>query len=77
MTDKTTAPQPGHDDPGQDEAAATTTRAAAIAEVSEGQSRSLTADAFRFIVLEQLGQMNLAPDGVLIEPEGRNPAPAA
>lgn len=47
MTDKTTAPQPGHDDPGQDEAVATTTRAAAIAEVSEGQSRSLTADAFR------------------------------
>ncbi|WP_084349248.1 ABC transporter permease [Janibacter limosus] len=47
MTDKTTAQDAAHDDPGQDETAAPTTRSAAIVDVAEGASRSLTADAFR------------------------------
>ena len=45
MTDKTTA-QDAAREPGQDEAGATTTRTAVIAEAAEGPSRSLTADAF-------------------------------
>lgn len=36
----------------------------------------VTGDAFRFIVTEQLAQVSLAPQGILIEPEGRNTAPA-
>ncbi len=37
----------------------------------------VTADAFRFVVLEQLGGIGMVPGAVLIEPEGRNTAPAA
>lgn len=36
----------------------------------------LTGDPFRFIVTEQLAQIEQAPSGILIEPEGRNTAPA-
>ncbi|MCP4825924.1 MAG: mannose-1-phosphate guanylyltransferase/mannose-6-phosphate isomerase [Shimia sp.] len=36
----------------------------------------LTGDPFRFIVTEQLAQVEQAPAGILIEPEGRNTAPA-
>ena len=36
----------------------------------------LTGDAFRFIVTEQLAAVEMAPQGILIEPEGRNTAPA-
>jgi mannose-1-phosphate guanylyltransferase / mannose-6-phosphate isomerase len=36
----------------------------------------VTNAAFRFIVTEQLGQIGRAPGAVLIEPEGRNTAPA-
>ena len=36
----------------------------------------LTGDPFRFIVTEQLAAIELAPSGILIEPEGRNTAPA-
>tara|TARA_R110002049_G_scaffold117332_2_gene270543 strand:+ start:129754 stop:131175 length:1422 start_codon:yes stop_codon:yes gene_type:complete len=36
----------------------------------------LTGDPFRFIVTEQLAQIEQAPQGILIEPEGRNTAPA-
>ena len=36
----------------------------------------LTGDPFRFIVTEQLAQVALAPHSILIEPEGRNTAPA-
>ena len=36
----------------------------------------LTGDPFRFIVTEQLAQIEMAPSGILIEPEGRNTAPA-
>ena len=37
----------------------------------------VTGDAFRFIVTEQLAGIEIAPGGVLIEPEGRNTAAAA
>ncbi|WP_068112996.1 mannose-1-phosphate guanylyltransferase/mannose-6-phosphate isomerase [Tropicimonas marinistellae] len=37
----------------------------------------VTADAFRFIVTQQLSEIGMTPAGVLIEPEGRNTAPAA
>ncbi|MFV0492612.1 MAG: mannose-1-phosphate guanylyltransferase/mannose-6-phosphate isomerase [Pseudorhodobacter sp.] len=37
----------------------------------------VTANDFRFIVAEQLDAIGLAPMGILIEPEGRNTAPAA
>ena len=37
----------------------------------------LTAEAFRFVVGEQLGAIGVQPAGILIEPEGRNTAPAA
>ena len=37
----------------------------------------VTGDPFRFIVTEQLGEAGIAPAGILIEPEGRNTAPAA
>ncbi len=37
----------------------------------------VTGDAFRFIVTEQLAAIQIAPSGVLIEPEGRNTAAAA
>ncbi|SDE60251.1 mannose-1-phosphate guanylyltransferase/mannose-6-phosphate isomerase [Ruegeria marina] len=36
----------------------------------------LTGEPFRFIVTEQLAQVEQAPQGILIEPEGRNTAPA-
>ncbi|PVA10568.1 mannose-1-phosphate guanylyltransferase/mannose-6-phosphate isomerase [Pelagivirga sediminicola] len=36
----------------------------------------VTGDPFRFIVTEQLAQTRQAPQGILIEPEGRNTAPA-
>lgn len=36
----------------------------------------VTGDPFRFIVTEQLAQVELAPKSILIEPEGRNTAPA-
>ncbi|MFD0859921.1 mannose-1-phosphate guanylyltransferase/mannose-6-phosphate isomerase [Roseovarius aquimarinus] len=36
----------------------------------------VTGDPFRFIVTEQLAQVGMAPQGILIEPEGRNTAPA-
>lgn len=36
----------------------------------------LTNDAFRFIVTEQLANVGIEPAGILIEPEGRNTAPA-
>ncbi|WP_421907797.1 mannose-1-phosphate guanylyltransferase/mannose-6-phosphate isomerase [Mameliella sp.] len=37
----------------------------------------VTGDPFRFIVTEQLDEIGLKPAGILIEPEGRNTAPAA
>lgn len=37
----------------------------------------VTAEAFRFIVTEQLDDCGVAPTGILIEPDGRNTAPAA
>ena len=36
----------------------------------------LTGDPFRFIVTEQLAAIEMAPAGILIEPDGRNTAPA-
>ncbi|RBI84596.1 mannose-1-phosphate guanylyltransferase/mannose-6-phosphate isomerase [Rhodosalinus halophilus] len=36
----------------------------------------VTADAFRFIVTEQLAGVEQAPQAILIEPDGRNTAPA-
>ncbi|KMK63959.1 mannose-1-phosphate guanylyltransferase/mannose-6-phosphate isomerase [Puniceibacterium sp. IMCC21224] len=36
----------------------------------------LTGDSFRFIVTEQLAAIEQAPSNILIEPEGRNTAPA-
>ena len=38
---------------------------------------AVTGDGFRFIVAEQLDHCGLRPSGILIEPEGRNTAPAA
>lgn len=38
---------------------------------------AVTGDGFRFIVAEQLDHVGLRPAGILIEPEGRNTAPAA
>lgn len=37
----------------------------------------VTGDPFRFIVIEQLDEIGVAPAGIMIEPEGRNTAPAA
>jgi mannose-1-phosphate guanylyltransferase/mannose-1-phosphate guanylyltransferase/mannose-6-phosphate isomerase len=37
----------------------------------------ITGDSFRFIVTEQLDACRIAPAGVMIEPDGRNTAPAA
>jgi mannose-1-phosphate guanylyltransferase/mannose-6-phosphate isomerase len=37
---------------------------------------AVTGEPFRFIVTEQLAQISLAPRSILIEPEGRNTAPA-
>ncbi|MEM8868807.1 MAG: mannose-1-phosphate guanylyltransferase/mannose-6-phosphate isomerase [Pseudomonadota bacterium] len=37
----------------------------------------VTDNEFRFIVTEQLDDLGLRPSGILIEPEGRNTAPAA
>jgi mannose-1-phosphate guanylyltransferase/mannose-1-phosphate guanylyltransferase/mannose-6-phosphate isomerase len=47
--------------------------------VGEGFAEPLvvTGDPFRFIVTEQLDEIGIAPSGILIEPEGRNTAPAA
>ena len=52
-------------------------RAAAIAQ-GEGFAAPaiVTGDPFRFIVAEQLDAIGLAPSAILIEPEGRNTAPA-
>lgn len=36
----------------------------------------VTGDPFRFIVTEQLAQISQSPQGILVEPEGRNTAPA-
>ena len=36
----------------------------------------ITGSDFRFVVTEQLAAVEIAPKGVLIEPEGRNTAPA-
>jgi mannose-1-phosphate guanylyltransferase/mannose-6-phosphate isomerase len=36
----------------------------------------VTGDAFRFIVTEQLAAVEIAPNAIVIEPEGRNTAPA-
>ena len=47
--------------------------------VGEGFSRPVvvTGNDFRFIVSEQLDDIGIKPAGILIEPEGRNTAPAA
>lgn len=47
--------------------------------VGEGFADPLvvTGDPFRFIVTEQLNEIGVSPAGVMIEPEGRNTAPAA
>ena len=37
----------------------------------------VTGNDFRFIVTEQLDELGIAPQGIMIEPEGRNTAPAA
>jgi mannose-1-phosphate guanylyltransferase/mannose-6-phosphate isomerase len=37
----------------------------------------ITGDDFRFIVTEQLAECGIKPAGIMIEPEGRNTAPAA
>lgn len=37
----------------------------------------VTGDPFRFIVTEQLEEIGMTPSGILIEPDGRNTAPAA
>lgn len=37
----------------------------------------VTGNEFRFIVTEQLSEVNMKPMGIMIEPEGRNTAPAA
>ncbi len=37
----------------------------------------VTGNDFRFIVTEQLDAIGIAPSGIMIEPEGRNTAPAA
>lgn len=37
----------------------------------------VTGDSFRFIVTEQLDEIGIAPAAVMIEPDGRNTAPAA
>lgn len=37
----------------------------------------VTGDAFRFIVTEQLDELGIRPQGIMIEPSGRNTAPAA
>lgn len=36
----------------------------------------ITGDSFRFIVTEQLANVEISPSAILIEPEGRNTAPA-
>lgn len=38
---------------------------------------AVTGEGFRFVVAEQLDNCNIRPSGILIEPEGRNTAPAA
>ncbi|MEL6640098.1 MAG: mannose-1-phosphate guanylyltransferase/mannose-6-phosphate isomerase [Pseudomonadota bacterium] len=37
----------------------------------------VTGNDFRFIVTEQLEEIDVSPDGIIIEPSGRNTAPAA
>lgn len=37
----------------------------------------ITSEPFRFIVAEQLASVGISPSGILVEPEGRNTAPAA
>lgn len=41
-----------------------------------GAPMIITGSDFRFIVVEQLAGAEIAPNGILIEPEGRNTAPA-
>lgn len=38
---------------------------------------AVTGDGFRFVVAEQLDHVGVRPAGIMIEPEGRNTAPAA
>ena len=54
-------------------------QAAARRFLGKGFSNPLvvTADDFRFIVTEQLDAANVEASGIIIEPEGRNTAPAA
>lgn len=42
-----------------------------------GDPVMVTGNDFRFIVTEQLAEVGIEPAGILIEPEGRNTAPAA
>ena len=42
-----------------------------------GDPLLVTGNDFRFIVTEQLGEVGITPAGIIIEPEGRNTAPAA
>ena len=42
-----------------------------------GDPLVVTGNDFRFIVTEQLGEVGITPAGIMIEPEGRNTAPAA
>jgi len=48
----------------------------AIGEESFAKPVVLTASDFRFIVVEQLAEVGIDPGAILIEPEGRNTAPA-
>lgn len=54
-------------------------QASALRFTGKGFSAPLvvTGDPFRFIVTEQLDEIGIEPSGVLVEPEGRNTAPAA
>lgn len=42
-----------------------------------GRAVVVTAEPFRFLVGEQMGQAGLLPESILVEPAGRNTAPAA
>ena len=42
-----------------------------------GAPVAVTGNDFRFIVTEQLDDLGITADGIMIEPEGRNTAPAA
>jgi len=53
-------------------------QASALRTLAEGFAAPVvvTGDSFRFIVLEQLAAVEMSPAAVLIEPDGRNTAPA-